>query len=122
MEYIRLEVQIGQEVQHRPLEEGVLLHLRLAAPVDGVAEVILVIHQVDDGAVHIQLFQAGIAAPPAQVHVDAAYMLDPVVIFSLDAVMEGGDDPGVEAHFAQALGQCAGHVSQTAGFAQRRTF
>ena len=119
MAHVHLEVQVGQHVQHGAAEEGVLLTLGVAAAVDLVAEVLLVIDQIDGDAVQLQLFQAHISVAPAQSGIEVEHMLHLVGILILDAAVVWGNDSGVDAQLLQRLGQGAHHVGQAAGLGQR---
>ena len=119
VQHLRPEVQQGNQLQHRPLEKGVLLHLGAAAPIDGVAEIVFAVHQVDGQAVQLQLLQPGVLVPPAQVHIDVGHVLHPVGVFLLDTAVIGRDDPGLKALIGQGPGQAPRHVRQAPGLAQR---
>ena len=113
------EVQQRQGVQHGAAEVGVLLPFRVAAAIDLVAEILLVVHQVDHNVVQHQLFNAHIGLAPAQVAVEMEHMLRLPGILVFDDPVIGDDDPGVDAQLGQGFGQGAHHIGKTAGLCQR---
>ena len=117
--HLGLEVQQRQGIQHGPAEVGVLLPFRVAAPVDLVAEILLIVHQVDDHAVQYQLFNAHIGLAPAQIAVEMEHMLGLPGILVFDDPVIGDDDPGVDAQPGQGFGQGAHHIGKTACLCQR---
>ena len=80
-----------------------------------VAEVILVVHQVDGDAVEHQLLNAHVLAAPAEVDGEAEHVLHLVAVSVLDAAVVRGDDARVYAQGGEALGQGADHVGEAAG-------
>ena len=113
------KVQRRDRVQHGAAEEGVLLALGLVAAVDPVAEILLVVDQIEDDAVHDQLFNADIGQTPAELAVEMAEMLGLAGVFILDDAVIGGDDARVDIQRTEGLGQCADHVGKTSGLGQR---
>ena len=83
VQYVGEEAEVGYRVEHGAGEEGVLLPLGEAAAVYAVAEVVLVVHEVDSDAVEHELLYAAVLAAPAEVHGEAEHMLDPVAVLSL---------------------------------------
>ena len=116
---LRLEVQQVQALHHRPLEKGVLLHLGLSAAVDGVAEIVFAVDQVDGQTIQLQLQQPGVFVAPAQVYIGVGHILHLVGIFLPHHAVIRRDDPGVKAQGVEVFGQPARHVGQAAGLAQR---
>ena len=114
------EVQCRERVHDGALEKGILLDLRLAAAVDAVAEIVLVVDQIDDDAVEHQLLHTDIAVLPADLGVEVQHMLHAVAILILDDAVIGDHDARVQAERGEGLRQCADHVGETAGFGQRR--
>ena len=117
--YLGPEVQQRQRIQHGAAEVGVLLPLGIAAAVDLVPEILLIIHQVDHNTVQHQLFNAHIGLAPAQIAVEMEHMLSLPGIFVFDDPVIRDDDSGVNAQSGQRLGESPHHIGKTAGLGQR---
>ena len=122
MEDIRLKIQPGNGLCHGADEEGVLFALRHPAEVDAVAEIELVVDQVDHDPVKHEPLQPDVLVPPAEVNVKVSHVGDALRVFVFDDAVVGNDDARVDAERAKTLRQGADHVGQTAGFGQRRAF
>ena len=118
---VHAEVQVGYHVKNGPAEEGILLAFGIAAPVNGVAKVLLVVYEINGDVVQNQLLQAYIGIAPAHSGIEVEHVLHLIPILLLDAMVVGSDDSGVYSQLFQSLGQSAHHVGQTAGLGQGRT-
>ena len=122
MQDLGREVQPGQRLQDRAGEKRVLLALGLAAEINTVAEIKLVVHEVDDDAVEQQPLDADVLVPPAEVDIKIRQMRDLRCVLFLDHAVVRRDDARVKAERGQTFRQRADHVCKTAGLGQRCTF
>ena len=120
VQHLGREVQPWQRLQDRAGEKGILLALGLAAAIDAVAEIKLVVHKVDDDAVEQQPLNADVLMPPAEVDIEVCQVRDLSGVFVLDHTVIRRDDACVKAERREALRQRADHVRETAGLGQRR--
>ena len=114
------KVQPGQRLQDRAGEKRILLALGLAAEVDAVAEIKLVVHKVDDDTVEQQPLDADVLVPPAKVDIKIRQVRDLGCVFFLDHAVVRRDDACVKAERGQTFRQCADDVRKAAGLGQRR--
>jgi len=114
------EVQPGQRLQDRAGEKRVLLALGLAAAIDAVAEIKLVVHEVNDDAVEQQPLDADVLVPPAEVDIKIRQVRDLRCVLFLDHAVVRRDDARVEAERGQTFRQRADNVRKAAGLGQRR--
>ena len=114
------KVQPWQRLQDRAGEKRVLLALGLAAKIDAVAEIKLIVHEVDDDAVEQQPLDADVLVPPAEVDIKIRQMRDLRCVLFLDHAVVRRDDACVKAERGQTFRQCADDVRKAAGLCQRR--
>ena len=105
VDHVRLKVQLRQRLQHGAGEIGVLLPFHVPAEVDFSAEVVLVVHEVDGHAVHVQALDAHIGVAPAEPDAEIHHMLGHFVVFFLDAAVVGRDDARVHPELSERLRQ-----------------
>ena len=72
---VRREAEVRNGVEHGAAEESVLLYLVIAAAVYLIAEVAFTVHKVNYDAVKLQLLNADIFMPPAQIDKEIKKML-----------------------------------------------
>ena len=114
------KVQPWQRLQDRAGEKRILLALGLAAAIDAVAEIKLVVHKVDDDAVEQQPLDADVLVPPAEVDIKIRQMRDLRCVLFLDHAVVRRDDACVKAQRGQTFWQRADNIRETAGLGQRR--
>ena len=114
------EAQVGYGVEHGAREEGVLLALGHAAAVDAVAEVVLVVDEVDGHAVDHKPLYAHVLAAPAEVDRETEHVLDLVAVPVLHTAVIGGYHARVYAERREALGQGPDNVGEAAGLGYGR--
>ena len=113
------EVEPWQRLQDRAGEKRILLALGLAAEVNAVAEIKLVVHEVDDDAVEQQPLDADVLMPPAEIDIKIRQVRDLGCVFFLDHAVVRRDDACVKAERGQTFRQCADDVCKAAGLGQR---
>ena len=107
---VRGEVDVEQGLQHGTGEEGEAL---VKAVETAALEVILVVEEVVGHAVHFSLEQAAVLAAPAHGNGVVGHIFQHLAV--LQVTVQRHDNAGVHAVLDQCLGQCTGHVGQTAG-------
>ena len=81
------EAEVRYRIQNGTGKEGILLALFVAALVNFVAEIKLIIDQINAHAVKLQPLYAAILRAPAEVDIKIEHMLDPVCVFILNAAV-----------------------------------
>ena len=114
------KVQPWQRLQDRAGEKRILLALGLAAAINAVAEIKLVVHKVDDDAVEQQPLDADVLVPPAEVDIKIRQMRDLRCVLFLDHAVVRRDDACVKAERGQTFRQRADNICKAAGLGQRR--
>ena len=114
------KVQPRQRLQDRAGEKRILLTLGLAAAIDAVAEIKLVVHEVNDDAVEQQPLDADVLVPPAEVNIKIRQMRDLRCVLFLDHAVVRRDDACVKAERGQTFRQRADNICKAAGLGQRR--
>ena len=110
---VRGEVDVEQGLQHGTGEEGEALAVIVKAVEAAALEVILVVEEVVGHAVHFSLEQATVLAAPAHGNGVVGHIFQHLAV--LQVTVQRHDNAGVHAVLDQCLGQCTGHVGQTAG-------
>jgi len=114
------KVQPRQRLQDRAGEKRILLTLGLAAAINAVAEIKLVVHEVNDDAVEQQPLDADVLVPPAEVNIKIRQMRDLRCVLFLDHAVVRRDDACVKAERGQTFRQRADNICKAAGLGQRR--
>ena len=123
MQHIRHKVNQRQAFEHRTAEIGEPLALVRAIAIDIVAaEILLVVDEVEGNPVVDELFNAHVLPAPAEVDVEKQHMFHLLAPFGFDGGVHGQHHAHVYPLIAQALGQRAHHVRQTAGLDKRYAF
>ena len=120
VQHLGREVEPWQRLQDRAGEKGVLLTFGLAAEVNAVSEVKLVVHEIDDDAVEQQPLDADVLMPPAEIDIKIRQVRDLGCVLFLDHAVVRRDDARVKAERGQTLRQRADNVRKAAGLGQRR--
>ena len=112
------EGQVGQHPHHSPGEKSEALTVVIVAVQVRAVEVLLVVHEVPGDAVPFQGKQSAVAAAPGQVHIVVAQEVQLVAELFLHLLVHGQDHGHLGALGGQGGRQGAGHVGQSAGFAE----
>ena len=119
---VRCKVKVGDRVQYGTGKEGVLLQLRIAAAINAVAEIALIIDKINGHAIKDKLFNADVFTPPAKLCIEIKHMLHFVGVFVLDDAVIRCNHTRVNPQRGQRFWQRANHVGQAACLGERCTF
>ena len=81
------KAEVRYRIQNGAGEKGILFALLVAALINFVAEIKLIIDQINAHAVKLQPLYAAILRAPAEVDIKIEHMLDPVCVFILNAAV-----------------------------------
>ena len=119
---IGIKAKLRNSLNDGAAEVHILLAFGLAAAVDLVAEVFLIVNEIYGNAVYFNTLNTHIFLYPANEYFKVKQMLYLILVLVLDDLVIGGNNSGIDTELCQILRQSADNVSKTAGLAQGCAF
>ena len=117
---VGLKADVGQHLQHSAGEECETLGVVIVTVQTLTLEIILVIQQIVDDAIHLSLEHAAILTAPCHRHGQAGEEGHLITKFLRNALIQRHHHAATHQAGAHSLGQGACHVSQTTGGGKRQ--
>ena len=121
--YVRLEIHQRQHIQRPAAEESEPFVFVPAHAVDiRPREVVFIVHEIPLHAVHFDLFNPAVLAPPSQLDFKIAYMGHLFRVFARNLTEVRNQHPDVVPFLCQYRCKRTNHVGQAARFDKRNCF
>ena len=102
---IRPEIHRGQEIQHRPAEEGEALGIIIIAIEPFTVEIFLIVYKIIGYIVQHELIEADVLAAPGNFQFTVIDMFHAVNIFLANRAVFRHDDPNIHVFLKKSLGK-----------------
>ena len=119
---VRRPIQARQHVQHRFTEEAEPLGFVIEIVQALAAEVVFVVDEIDSHAFVLQLEQAAVLPPPAQLDRLGRHPFQLAAKTLRHVAVQRNDHPGIDLQFFQRPRQSADDIGQSAGLGKRHRF